>query len=970
MNTLSEAIRLITQPPGDLVYFLVTLFALQQALFYALTARRSAVPQAKRWTWAVGGILAGRGLLIVLALLANVKVIAAGDIIPPVEHWVNFISLALIIWGMLSTYPARWQTGALAVLLGFSLLFYAYCAYTWPAMNAANQSYNGSAQEIVWGWVSMVLSLGGIAILLLLRPPEWEWYLVTLGFWVGGAMGQRLMPNPQMNISGWIRLATLVTYPLLALTIHRQLFSPSASVSASPSAKASAARDQEGSVLPDTKMLEDMLAGVEAARDVEPALIVASSRIAKLLDVEVCAIALAEREESLGFRVVAVHPPTAAQIKAPVLAPDAYPILAEVWETQQVQAVSSPQKSPWLKTLYQQLGLEDVGPLSVVPITQRGEKMGLLLLGNPQRQHSWQAQALQVQHMATVLLAHAISYARTQAGAKPLLSRMREQGETTSPSQDHTTQQEIATLKARLSQISQDLDARDQQISRLQQQLEAQSQQSSDVELEFWKNEVQELARDREVLVKERNRLAEELADAKAKLEDLTEDCAVLKRSLQEKESGNRTTAAVQHAQVERERLTQELVVMKDKFDSLLKTRDALQKRCTQLQRALDLAKRKQNNLAGASGEQESTGIAVGLLVTDEDGDITMADALARQLLRLPSGDIAGISVAEIYPDPKWATIVKELLSTKPNARRRARLTLDATGTTLEVDLATLIGHDAKPDGLAITLHTEESSVEKYAAIAGIADEFRTPITAVTGYTDLLLSEQAGILTEMQQQFLERVKANIEQMGNLFNDLLTFTAPNNHPVKFELQPLDVVDVLKEAIRGLSARFKERHLGVRLKVPRDGLEPVRANYDILYQIVLRLISNAALCSQEGTEVLITARQETLADIDINNAADINQPPNENRLKNGKEPIQYIHISVTDTGGGIAQEDLSRVFRHIYRARQPLIQGMGETGVGMAVAKTLVETVGGRIWVESEVGKGSTFSFILPIDTNNE
>ncbi len=898
MNILSEAVRLITQPPGDLVYFLVTLFALQQALFSALTARRSAASQAKRWLWAVGGILAGRMVLMVLALLTNVKVLSANDIIPPMEHWVNFISLALIVWGMLSAYPARWQTGVLAVLLGFGLLFYGYCAYTWPAMNAVNQSYNGSAQEIVWGWMTMMLSLSGIAILLLLRPPAWEWYLITLCFWLGGAIAQRLMPDPQMNISGWSRLTTLVTYPLLALTIHRQLLSASASTSANAAVPV-AQRDE---VLPDTKMLEDMLAGVEAARDVEPALIVASSRIANLLDAEVCAIALAEGEAPPNFRVVAVHPPTAAQIKAPILDPNTYPILNKVWETQQVQAVSSPQGSPWLKALYQQLGLEHTGPLSVAPIAERDEKIGLLLLGNPQSQRHWPAQALQIQYMVMVLLARAITHARAQAGAKPLLSRMREQGEA---HQDRTAQQEIETLKVRISQISQDLEARERQISRLQQQLEAQSQQSSDVELMFWKNEIQELARDREVLVKERNRLAEELADAKAKLEDLTEDYVTLKRSLEEKEQAS----------------------------------------------------------AKGRGEGEGTGIAVGLLVTDEDGDITMADALARQMLRLPSGDITNISVDGVYPDPKWTATVKELLSTKTNARRRAHLTLDATGTTLEMDLATLIGRDAKPDGLAITLHTEESSVEKYAAIASIADEFRTPITAVTGYTDLLLSEQAGILTEMQQQFLERVKANIEQMGYLFNDLLTFTAPNNHPIKFELKPLDVVDVLKEAIQGLSARFQERHLKVRLKVPRDGLEPVRANYDILYQIVLRLISNAALCSQEGTEILITARQETLAN--INRPANVNQPKDR-----AEEPIQYIHISVTDTGGGIAQEDLSRVFRHIYRARQPLIQGMGETGIGMAVAKTLVETVGGGIWVESEAGRGSTFSFILPVDTNDE
>jgi signal transduction histidine kinase len=78
-------------------------------------------------------------------------------------------------------------------------------------------------------------------------------------------------------------------------------------------------------------------------------------------------------------------------------------------------------------------------------------------------------------------------------------------------------------------------------------------------------------------------------------------------------------------------------------------------------------------------------------------------------------------------------------------------------------------------------------------------------------------------------------------------------------------------------------------------------------------------------------------------------------------------RYIRISVMDTGGGIAPEDYPRVFRRFTRASQPLIQGMGETGVGMAIAKTLVEANGGRIWVESQPNVGSTFNFILP--TNN-
>ena len=75
--------------------------------------------------------------------------------------------------------------------------------------------------------------------------------------------------------------------------------------------------------------------------------------------------------------------------------------------------------------------------------------------------------------------------------------------------------------------------------------------------------------------------------------------------------------------------------------------------------------------------------------------------------------------------------------------------------------------------------------------------------------------------------------------------------------------------------------------------------------------------------------------------------------------------YLMISVTDTGGGIAEKDRGRVFERFYRAERALVEGLGETGVGLSIVKSLVEAHGGRVWVESEMGEGSTFSFLLPI-----
>ena len=84
----------------------------------------------------------------------------------------------------------------------------------------------------------------------------------------------------------------------------------------------------------------------------------------------------------------------------------------------------------------------------------------------------------------------------------------------------------------------------------------------------------------------------------------------------------------------------------------------------------------------------------------------------------------------------------------------------------------------------------------------------------------------------------------------------------------------------------------------------------------------------------------------------------------------ENTSFLRISIRDSGGGIAEKDMDRVFERFYRAERPLIEGLGETGVGLAIVKSLVEAHGGRVWVESEIGDGSTFHFLLPISEQFE
>jgi signal transduction histidine kinase len=199
----------------------------------------------------------------------------------------------------------------------------------------------------------------------------------------------------------------------------------------------------------------------------------------------------------------------------------------------------------------------------------------------------------------------------------------------------------------------------------------------------------------------------------------------------------------------------------------------------------------------------------------------------------------------------------------------------------------------------------------------------------------LLLGESAGILGAMQRQFLQRVKANIERMSGMLGDLIRVTAIDKH-LRLEPESVNLVEIIEEAIMGSSAQFRERNIAVQLDLA-ERLPPLNADRDSLYQIMSHLLANACLCSKPGTEVVVSARMA-----DDNN---------------------HLTVSVTDTGGGISPADQLRVFARRYRADNPLVEGLGDTGIGLSIAKTLVEAHGGRIWVNSDMGRGSTFTFML-------
>jgi signal transduction histidine kinase/GAF domain-containing protein len=947
MHILEQVFDVITRPPGDLVYFLVVLFALLQALVSAATAYRARPERAlaRRWLWATGGMLVARLLLVAFGLVSVGGLIPPTAVLPALERWVLFLHLLGLLWaGFLWGRFERWQVPVLVGGLVVSLVILGYGVALQVLPSLVSPVQPPSVLEIV---ALLLVSLLTFVFAGLTRPPEWEWGVGTVFFWVLGALGQLLWADPLMPIDGWLRLSSLVALPLLSLWVHRQLM---VGLPLPPSEESVEGTAEAAADLIYARPLLETLHIVRAARDLNASLILAAARLAKLLDAEMCAIVIADEpsgsatsdaepmSEATMVRVVAIHPPTSAQVHPPTLAVADYAGLALAEKHRQAVVATPPDDEIWLTPLYTALGFDHPSSLVALPLLRAGRFLGFLLLGGPVDREQWTDADLETLVFVAEQMSLAIAATQqrqgmlparsTAVGADAPVATVQETGVSAAPDLERAAMQraldkakaQFQELNGRIRTLLQEIKARDEEIIALNQELESRRRGASESELSVWQHEVRQLVDEREGFER--------------RIQEMTEDRDLLlgERSRLSKALDEMQTQ-LSRVESHRERLEEELLGLMTQLEE----RDAA---IADLRATMPASLESEGSEATPSAAVHVG--AVGILIADEDGKITTADSVARQMLRLPEGDVVGMPVDGAYADPQWSRAIDDLLVPRQKGgldRNHLTLLLDESAT-VEADFASLRGNNGHADGLVITLRSSKSETERYDALISLVSDFRTPMTAITGYADLLLGEQAGILTEMQQQFLERVKANIEQLHVLLNDLIRVTSPDTRPIELRPQPVNVIEIIEEAIMGLAARFRERRLTVQLDLPPE-LASVEADRDSLYQIMLRLLSNAAVCSEEGSQIVVSAHEETFEDSD-----------------------KHLQISVTDTGGGIAPEDYPRVFRHFYRATQPLIEGMGETSVGMAMAKTLVEANGGRIWVESEEGVGSTLSFLLP------
>lgn len=223
--------------------------------------------------------------------------------------------------------------------------------------------------------------------------------------------------------------------------------------------------------------------------------------------------------------------------------------------------------------------------------------------------------------------------------------------------------------------------------------------------------------------------------------------------------------------------------------------------------------------------------------------------------------------------------------------------------------------------------------------LANMSHELRTPLNSIIGFSRVILKGIDGPLTEQQEQDLQAIHQAGQHLLGLINDILDLSKIEAGKMELSLSEVDLAEILRAVLSTAEGLIKDKPIELWLDLPPE-LPKVRADSIRVRQIVLNLVSNAAKFTDQG-RIGISART---------------------RIHQGMEEIV---INVSDTGRGISAEDQAKLFQPFAQVEAPSTRTAGGTGLGLSICRHLVELHGGSIWVESEPGKGSTFSFSLPV-----
>lgn len=319
------------------------------------------------------------------------------------------------------------------------------------------------------------------------------------------------------------------------------------------------------------------------------------------------------------------------------------------------------------------------------------------------------------------------------------------------------------------------------------------------------------------------------------------------------------------------------------------------------------------------------------VLVTDPRDHLLLANRAAGQALGVDLGQISGRPIGEALQQKP----LLELLQAA-SEKTSAELVLPDGKTYLAT--ASSVMAEGLPVGRVCILrdvtYFKELDTMKSEFVATVSHDLRSPLTLMRGYATML--EMVGELNDQQKGYVRKMISGVENMSRLVTNLLDL-GRIEIGVGLQLEDVPVIDILERVMGGLQMQAAQKDIALSLQIARDIPHVLQADQALLHQAVYNLVENAVKYTPEGGRVTLRA---------------------------GTAPGSLL-FAIEDTGIGIAADDLPRLFEKFYRGKQREARAQHGSGLGLAIVRSIAESHGGRVWVESKAGAGSTFFLQIPL-----
>jgi signal transduction histidine kinase len=220
-----------------------------------------------------------------------------------------------------------------------------------------------------------------------------------------------------------------------------------------------------------------------------------------------------------------------------------------------------------------------------------------------------------------------------------------------------------------------------------------------------------------------------------------------------------------------------------------------------------------------------------------------------------------------------------------------------------------------------------------------VAHELKNPLTSIRGYSDFLAGGAVGGLSDIQRNFINTIRSNADRMTTLVSDLNDVTKLETGNFRIDPKPAQFSQIVTDTVTPLEKQIGDKRQKLVLDLPPD-LPPIHVDEGRIIQVLTNLVSNAHKYSPEEATITISAAPE-------------------------RAPVPRLHIQVRDTGIGMSDEDIRKLFTPYFRSDNPQAREQPGTGLGLTITRGIVVRHGGEIWVKSELGAGTAFHFTVPL-----